>query len=194
MLFPMLANLVVSCCNCEDPAIFHYTYKTLGVKNLDNSGSEVRESSAGAILKTAYGIRLLLGRQKTARHQVPRGFFVSAAYAQVDCFCPPPRQFEPRDSITAIKVMTLTAFDNSHPVNADVSDFFRVYKPYAFATIPEALTSKEKVLYDESELPDKIDLLLMTAPAINTRHQFKVQVYLSDGRVLEADTPLTDLI
>ena len=39
-----------------------------------------------------------------------------------------------------------------------------------------------------------LDLLLMKAPEVGKSHQFKIQIELSDGRILEQLTPKTEMI
>lgn len=144
-------------------------------------------------MKSAYGIRIHLSREKLVFNVVPKSVFLSSAYAY-DCFCPPPRQFLPRDSITAVQVFTLSDFDGSHAANADISDYFKVYSQFSFTTIPDYLDEASWVIYDESGLEVQLDLLLMTAPSINTKHKFSVRLFLSDGRILEQQTTEIDLI
>lgn len=190
LLFPLLAEVVVSCCNCPDPDIKHYTNRTASVHNLDNTGSGPVVSSSGTIAKEAYGIRVDLKRELTAH--TSRGVFLSQAYAY-DCFCEQSPQFLPKDSITALQVFTLRDFDNIHPAGSDVSTYFKAYHPYYFLTIPDLVEKWDTVLYDESRLETKVDLMLMTPPGPNTRHQFRVRITLSDGRTLEEDTPPIEL-
>lgn len=93
----------------------------------------------------------------------------------------------------SIKVYTLNDFDGTHPAGADLSGNFKVYRNYAFMTMEDYLKYADVTLYDERQLDIRIDLLLMTAPAITDQHQFKVQMALSDGRVLETETSTIEL-
>lgn len=193
LLLPFIANLVVSCCNCLETAIHHYTNKTISVINLDNSGKEPLEAPSGNVIKTAYGIRVTLTREKIARIDKPEISLVEAAWAY-DCRCPPPDEFLPNDSIVAIRVISLTEFNSSHPANSDVSTYFKVYAPYAFSTPDEFVKATSNTLFFETDLQVTFNLLLMTPPDKNGLHQFKVQIVLSDGRTLEQNAPTIDLI
>ena len=184
LLFPIMVQLVVSCCSCVEPLIQHYSNKSISLQNLDNSGSEPVPSTSGSIAKTAYGIRLQVIREKTACIQKQTSLFITSAYA-MSCDCPPLNQYIPKDSITSIKIYTLNDFDSSHLSNADISDYFKVYNLFSFSTINNYLKKSSSILYDESELETKADLLLMTPPIVNTQHKFNIQITLSDGRIFQ---------
>jgi len=193
LLFPFIADLAISCCNCLDTLTHHYSNKTIEVSSLDNSGQEPKEISSGSVFKTAYGIRVQLVREKIARINKSRIVFGQAAYAY-DCFCPSPDEFLPNDSITAIRVLTLRNFDTNHPANSDVSSYFKVYRLSSFSTIDDYLKYLKTTFYNETELQVAFIMLLMTPPASGGAHQFRVQFILSDGRILEQDTPTINFI
>lgn len=189
LLFPLIANLVVACCDCMEPLIEHYTNRTLTIHNLDNAGNEPAESTSVSIKKAAYGIRIKLFREKTACIEPTKLLFIQSAYAMKKCNCPEPNQFFAKDSITGIKIITLNDFDNGHLANTDISAYFKVYSSHTFSTI-ENYIKRSIVLFDESEFETSLDLLLMTSPVLNSQHQFKIQVSLSDGRVIEEKTSI----
>lgn len=190
LFLPLLTELVLSCCDCPETQTLHYTNKTMLLQHLDNSGSGPVVTTSGRVPKAAYGIRIDVVREKTAAHR--KTLFLPAAYAY-SCGCPPPLEILPRDSITAIRVFTLQDFDASHAAGSDVSGYFKSYTPYYFLSITDYLQKSRTVLLDESELSTRVDLLLMTPPALNTLHQFRVRLTLSDGRTLEQETTPIDL-
>jgi hypothetical protein len=192
LIFPLIAEVVISCCNCIDPVVQHYTNKTISASNLDNTGKEPVVSTANSINKNAYGFRLQLTREKLACLEKRYSFFIQS-YA-MSCHCPPPTQFMAKDSITSIKVFTIQDFDGTHPAGVDVSDYFKVYRQFAFFSISDFLTISQRTLYDERELQPQTDFLLMTAPTITGARRFKIQFTLSDGRILETETSTIDLI
>ena len=190
LLFSLLAEVLLSCCDCPDTVTRRYTNKSFTVANLDNSGSGPVVATAATVPKAAYGIRLQIVRETTACGR--RALFLPVAYA-FSCGCPPELEILPRDSVTAIHVFTLADFDGNHPAGSDVSAYFKSYTPYYFLGIPDYLQKSRTVLLDESELQARIDLLLMTAPARTGAHRFRVRLTLSDNRVLELDTPPIEL-
>jgi hypothetical protein len=163
------------------------------VSNLDNSGQEPLETSSGSVVKTAYGIRVKLTREKMVRIDRSKIMLGEPAYAY-DCSCPPTDEFLPTDSIAAIRVITLTDFNSSHLVNSAVSTYFKVYKSYSFSTLDDFVNKTSATFFNETELQVTFDLLLMTPPDSNGPHQFRVQIILSDGRTLEQDTSTIDFI
>ncbi len=82
LLFPFITEMVVSCCpDCDDPIIGHYTNKTLWVSNIDNSGIKPEITNGNPVPKEAFGIRVRLGREKTACLTPRRSLFIQTAYA-----------------------------------------------------------------------------------------------------------------
>lgn len=193
LLLPLILEIVVSCCECIEPIFQNYTNKAITINNLDNSGREPIVSASTSILKTAYGIRIQLLGEKIACIERPISIFIQSAFA-TKCDCPPSYQFLPKDSITSIKILSLNDFNSNHSANSEISDYFKVYKYYSFSTIQDYLKNTPAVLNYESDLAIKIDLLLMTAPTIDNQHKFRVQITLSDGRILEQDTSIIELI
>jgi uncharacterized protein DUF5034 len=193
LLFPFIADLAISCCNCLDTLTHNYSNRTLKVTSLDNSGQDPKEISAGSVFKTAYGIRVQLFREKVVHIKKPAIVFGQSAWA-FDCRCPPTDEFLPKDSVIDIRVLTLYNFNNDHPANSDVSAYFKVYAPYNFETLDAYRKYIGGAFYGESDLQLSFNMLLMTPPASGGAHQFRVQLILSDGRILEQDTPTIDLI
>ena len=187
LLFPLIAEVLVSCCNCLEPVIKHYTNKTLTINHLDNSGSAPVIASSDTVRKSAYGIRMNLVRETVVCNHNRTSLFISSAYA-FKCDCEPPNQILPRDSITALHISTVNDFDATHPANSDVTGYFRVYKDFYFQTISDYVQKARLIAYNDNELQITADLLLMTPPATNTLHRFVVTLTLSDGRVLSRET------
>lgn len=193
LLFPLITEVVISCCNCLVPLIRYYTNKTVKIQNIDNSGSEPMITTANTVHKEAFGIRAQLNREKTACLSPFKSLFIQTAYAN-GCRCPPSNQFLARDSITAIQVFTLNDFDIMHASNSDISDYFKIFQSFSLSTITDYIKKYDKVLYTDNELELKFDLLLMTPPTINKNHKFKIKITLSDGRILEGESTPIELI
>lgn len=193
LVFPLIAEVMISCCDCIDTVVQNYTNKSISVSNLDNSGKEPVAATANSINKNAYGIRLELTREKLACLEKRYSFFIQSTYA-MSCGCPPPNQFNAKDSITAIKVITLRNFDGTHAAGSEVSNYFKIYNQFSFTSISDYLKSSSATLFNEKDLKPQIDFLLMTAPTVTGEHQFRIQLILSDGRILETETSTIDLI
>jgi hypothetical protein len=152
------------------------------------------ESDSSQLNKNAYGIRIYLVREQVSYTKPNSSIFIQSAYA-VDCFCPT-NTYLARDSILSIKIFTVNDFDSQHAANSDVTDYFKIIHSYQsienyVANIQYTFGEYRDSLAD-SEF--QIDVLLMTAPTTNNKQQFTVQVALSDGRILEQQTPEIELL
>ena len=201
LLVPVASVVFHACCPCDvETQHRNYSHKAIFLKNLDNSGEKAIESESLQLNKNAYGIRLYLEREKivVARAKPINSIFIQSAYA-TSCECPPEFLYFPSDSIVSIKIFTVNNFDIQHLENSDVTNYFRVADSYStvdsyVANMRYTFASgyARGVQYWEQEL--KLDLLLMTAPTANNKHQFKIQVELSDGRILEQLTTEIELL
>ena len=197
LLVPIASVLFHACCPCDvETQHEKYSHKAMFLKNLDNSGEKAIESEALQLNKNAYGIRLNLVREKVviARAKQINSFIIQSAYA-TSCECPPEFLYFPSDSIVSIKIFTVNNFDNQHSENTDISGYFRVAGSYS--TVESYVTNMRNNYADDFDYWGrelKLDLLLMTAPTANNKHQFEVQVALSDGRILKQQTPEIELL
>jgi hypothetical protein len=194
VIFPMIIESVLSCCECLEPTYLKYTNCTLTALSLDNTGPEPVVSTSGTIKKEAYGIRLNLTRtENTCRVQWNKSVFIQSVCA-TSCDCPPEYIYTPLDSIVKLTVTTYNDFDPGHAGGSDVTDYFYVFRWDEFYTIEEFtvnLRAEEDYYLDPLK---EIDLLLMTPPSNGTEHQFEVSIELSDGRIMLAQTGKAELI
>jgi len=167
---------------------------------LDNSGASAAETDSPQINKNAYGIRLFLTRERDiiARARQINSVLIQSVHA-ITIYCPPKYIYTARDSIISIKIFTINDFDNQHLAGADITSYFRT--PRSFSTVESLVADMGYTSWDYfgdgwDYLVRKlrIDLLLMFAPTANNLHQFKVQVELSDGRILEQYTTEVELL
>ena len=199
---PIVNVLFHACCPCNVETQYgYYSHKAIFLKNLDNSGEKAIESESLQLNKNAYGIRLYFEREKVvvACAKQLNSFFIQSAYA-TSCLCPPEFIYSPGDSIKSIKIFTSNNFDNQHLANSDITNYFRV--AYSYSTVEKAVENMRNSYTFPSDIEFEqtwekeviIDLLLMTAPIATNKQQFKVQVELSDGRILEQLTPEIELL
>ena len=194
LLFPLIAEIFVACCDCNIVTkTEYYVTKALTISLLDNSGKEPTEATHTTINKKAFGLRLKTERIISVKTSVPKTLFISAANA-FSCECPPPYVIQPRDSVVSINIITMNNFDASHSANSDISNYFKVYELHNFSTINTFIKYQQNELYDKEQLNLSLDLLLITPPSLSTPHVFKVIVSLSDGRMMEAQTPAINLL
>ncbi len=194
LALPLILDLIVSCCDCPNSIVYKYSFKNYEVNHLDNSGSGIIISSSNSIIKTAYGIRLTINNEQIAQNRCNPTKFIQGAYAMVDCRCPPPVIYNPIDSIIGIKIYCLTDFDNNHLANSEISEYFKVYNYHYYQTIQDYIKQWNFPIFDKSEFNSSIDLLLMSPPTFTSNsHSFKIQIYLSDNRIIEKQTTSINL-
>ena len=198
LLFPIV-NLFHSCVCDVTTKYESYTHKTLLLKNLDNSGAKAVETNASQINKNAYGIRVYLTSEinSVASSKQNHFNFIQSVHAMT-VYCPPEYIFSPSDSIVSMKIITVNDFDDLHSENSDITHYFRIANSYS--TIDKyvanmTFTYESDIEFEASPIRKiEIDLLLMTAPAKTQNHQFKIQITLSDGRILEEQTSEIELL
>ncbi len=195
LLLPYIITFVVSCCKCEETVFKNYTNRSFSLENIDNSGKEVKTSASSLINKRAFGIRVNLRLENIAQILKPSAFSFNTLNA-TSCECPPFFEFSPKDSIISFKLFTVNDLDNLHLANSEVTQYFKIFYNNSYTSVADRYpnkTFKGLTLYDESEFDAKIDLLLMTIPEESKKVQFKVQLKMSDGRILEQFSPETTL-
>ena len=198
LLFPIVS--VFYSCVCDVTTKYEsYFHATLRLKNLDNSGEKVIETETLQINKNAYGIRLYLTRERSIVACAQQGnfIFIQSAYA-TSIECPPEYMYSPKDSIVSIKILTLNNFDDTHPANSEITDYFRA--AHSYSKIEDYISSIYYTYGDDNEFENSrnkeviLDLLLMTAPTTDNKQQFEIRVALSDGRILQQQTSEIELL
>lgn len=197
MLLTPIANLFHSCGCDKEPTPASYSHKTLRLKNLDNSGKYPIESDVLQCNKNAYGIRLNLTREENivACINTINSIFVQSTYAMKKAVCYD-YVYSASDELESIKIFTLNDFDNQHLKNSDVTNYFKVSPAFAYIQnyIHTIDYTFESDFFDERMELLTFDLLLMNTPTTTNNQQFKVQILLSDGRILEQETAEIQLI
>ncbi|WP_295935459.1 DUF5034 domain-containing protein [uncultured Alistipes sp.] len=188
--------LEVTSCRCKKAIPQTYTFSSLALENLDNSGLYPVVAVDSEIPKNTYGIRISLGREKqttspvmycTAKRQSL--LFQTASATSVEC----PYSFTPTNPVTRIKITTLNDFDSTHAADSEVTVYFKVFedkdKNYSYFGISEYIGRINYYVSTNRYLgPYTFQILLMTAPSMGTSHTFKVGITLSDGTVFEQTT------
>ncbi|MBX2925153.1 MAG: DUF5034 domain-containing protein [Chitinophagaceae bacterium] len=192
LLIPLCSDMLVACCDCDDPQLFKYTNASLELQHLDNRGQSPATDEDGIALKEAYGIAMTLRCEPTVFKTAPFSLFLNQSYA-FSCRCDAGVQHHAKDSVIAIRIITLEDFDAFHPAGTDISDYFRLYTWNNFTTIADYLHKDARVFaYDE---PKNIvmNALLINAPAAAGFYRFRVEMDLSDGRSLTKETSTIEL-
>jgi hypothetical protein len=194
LLVPVVVEVVIACCDCPDPVYAAYSNKSVSVDHLDNGGDFPVSANSGPVSRRAYGVRVRIQRETVAYGGKELSSFFQSAIA-FDCYCDEGDELVAKDSLTGFRITTLGDIDAEHPANSDVSDYFKVYTSdsHFFQTIDSYFDFKNTRLYERGDLVWTVDLLLMTFPEHGGMYQFKIQLPLSDGRVLEGETTSIEL-
>jgi len=206
-LFPII-EIFYSCNPCKGIVTKYgmYSHKTLVLKNLDTSREFFEETEKLQFNKNDYGIRVLITRElntsyskSVSRRQQSNFSFIQSANA-FSYNCPPEYSFSAADSLTSVKIFSINNFDENHLENSDISNYFLV-KPLYYDVyfdfeefikwLEYTVESNDEHYYDKFLI---FDLLLKTAPTTDNKHQFKIVVELSDGRILEQQTSEVELL
>ena len=206
LLVPIASALFYSC-RCPDIEIQYryFSHKTLFLRNLDNSGARPVESESLQLNKNAFGIRLVLEREVVYSTTTPplnrrkqaNSILIQSAYA-LSFWCPA-FFYSAKDKVESIKIFTMNDFDNQRLANSDITDLFRVARSFStienfVANIQYSFDSESESIFERWIRELSVDLLLMTPPTASNKHQFEIQVALSDGRVLKSQTTEIELI
>lgn len=193
LLIPLAADLLVACCDCDEPQLFRYTNSNLELQNLDNRGQAPVIASNGIALKEAFGIRMTVKCETTAFKQPPVSFFINRSYA-LSCGCDPAIQYRAKDSVVALQIITLGDFDPQHLAGADVSAYFKLYFYNSFTSISDYLEKDAKIFYYNEVKNINLDALLIVPPPENGVYQFRIEMELSDGRSFVQESSTIELL
>lgn len=192
-MLPLLIEVLVACCDCYDPVYFNYTNCSMSISNLDNTGAEPVVTEPNTISKDAYGIRVEIYRNEDICKVKPNPSLVFQSAYAMSCDCPPEFEYTALDSITDIKITSLNDFDSEHLANADVTEYFYVSSGREFTEVSKFVENMHSTLYYSFDPGFEFDLLLMLPPTLGPEHQFSIEVELSDGRILNAQTEVLEL-
>ncbi len=193
LFIPFFADMLVACCDCEEPQLFKYTHTGLVLMHLDNHGRLPVITADDPVLKEAYGIRVLLKGEAVAFQQPSFSFFISRSYA-FSCRCEATIQYLPKDSITGFRIITMNDFDPQHPAETDISDYFRLLSGYDYSTITDFLHKEAEIFTYDNPRQIVLDAMLVHPPTQKGACRFRVEIDLSDGRKFIKETSTIELI
>lgn len=162
-----------SCCDSYD-----YEWTFYFAENLDSTNVY----SGDSIKKENYGINLQLFHRKYYTNiQTP---FINKAYA-TQCY----EDYYNRDSIVDIKITSLRKFNSEHDSLSNVTDLFEslyIYYDYdSTLNITQYIRSLNK---NRNSMVNDISFKLATEEVYTKKHQFKIEIELSDNRIMEDTT------
>lgn len=181
-----LAALFLATSCCEE--LYTYQWSELFTTNLDNRDAEPIEATEGRLPAIAYGIGVNMNFEFVYQQPCFKGF-VNSAYA-TSCL----ETYTSNDTITDIRVFTLSDFDETHLAGKEVSDYFAADKRRTvtyYSTQEDQLaqalpfsTFIEELQENDYDLLTDFDLLLLKEPTLDSVFQFIVEIELASSSIL----------
>ncbi len=186
LLIPILFDFgFVSCTQCHD-VVIEGTFSNcdISLENIDNSGASWVSSETDSIEKEAFGIGITVSRSESiCSHLILKGFGSSAFAFSCDCITEP--SVLSNDSVVRFEIISLHNFNDTIEASSAIGDLFFSSKGYQ--NNDYLLTALNSATHTLNE-PFKETLLLMTAPTKPGYYGFKVEMEMSDGRILTDET------
>lgn len=184
----VLPYFILGCCKCADYiTVSEYSYCSLTADNIDTALAKINPVSlADSIQAKNYGFRLFI-KTTQGTCKTPTTIFTSA-YA---CKCDEPYLLRPLDTVISFRIITTNNFDNMHLAGDTVTSYFQQFFGEEYSAPNEFVStflSKERSGFNVIPNLPFFDLKLMTLPSNFERHSFKIEMELSDNRLLTATT------
>lgn len=184
----LVADLVVSCCDCPPPSENYYTNCEIGLENIDNRGPHPELVSSDTLSKKAFGLKLeILQKVDLCFYKTPT-LFSSAAYA-ISCDCIGDMSFL-LDQVDKLTITTIQDLAPGFPAGSEVSQTFKLFQFPEFYEVDQLMsTVNTSSYYSGDSIFQTFDLLLINDEIYTGTHQFEIELHLSDGRVLSSISP-----
>lgn len=186
---PFVFQLLTSCCECREQEFFPYYQCFATAVNLDNSELEAREARTDSLRASAYGIRFFVEHQdEICQLKQPAFSFMNGAYA-VSCECPPDIVYQVENPIIAMRIISLSDFNQDRPAGSVVTDYFRLFIDNEYKQVTsETLGLNDDVEYELSG--GQWDVLLLEKPETRgAPYQFRLEFERIDGSTFSTETP-----
>jgi hypothetical protein len=203
LALPFVMEIVIACCGCSPDRSGMYSHISITLNHLENKEERPRVTRQEQIAKNAYGIYVEFYRQLFSyTPSAPSGLITNAQALHCES-CNTNVRIFPKDSIEAIQIFTVNPFREDLQEGAEITHLFRVLDQHTVKTIEGFIQSDDTyadtgrskwVVTDMDDLRYGIFLLLMEAPTHSSPHQFRIEITLSDGRVIEEETSSIELI
>lgn len=188
LMLMLLADLVVSCCDCPEAKMTEFSYCAVELQNIDNTGFEPEVSTADTLSKDAYGFQIILTTQRQICQLRNASLFSPAAFAMKSCNCALDYDY-PRASIERVEITALEQFDDTISAGSDITSRFMWYQRFEFTKI-EHIPSQFYTGYSQDSVRVFMhDIIMVSPPSKSGKQQFEISIHLADGKVLSAVSP-----
>jgi hypothetical protein len=190
-LFSIISN---SCGQC-DTSNLKYKWDTfdlikLKITSVENDRITFKEIDTTSYPSEKFGIQIKMNGYTIAYRNHTKYNWIQDCNAQLfDCF----NDYTTDNNIAEIKIITISNFDNQHPKNSDISDYFQA------ALYSNRLTSINNYLRDINEIngshrdlpkifSEEINIFLNSKPTNDSIFRFAVNVILQDNTSISDTT------
>jgi len=179
-----IAELVVSCCDCQEVKDVDFKRCEITVANQEYREFRWRPLINDSAAAGNYGLDVVFDRRQNTCQNNLNNLFIGSARA---CSCDDPRSFA-LDSYESIEIVTVNDFDDNHPAGSVVSSQFTVleHSGEEISLADYVIKNNETEEYYLFHTSEFITLKLNNAPDTTLDSRFKVVATMVDGRVLEA--------
>jgi hypothetical protein len=185
-IFLLLLNFIR--CGCPEPGVFYYSWNEIEltynrcVSHEDGSWTPwPTDQNDYRGLEFGFSIQLQTEVLAEAGYRID---FSNSAAAWSKC---EPDVYKPKLKITDFNIYTLNEFDNEHPENSDITNYFY-----------SGNFSETNTLYylnnEFSDLYKVMDFRLNNLPSIGTAHKFKLEFVLENGTKITSETKEVTLL
>lgn len=169
-----LCFALTSCCE----NIYKYYYKEIELICLNNSGKEPVETSEKVIPVKAFGFRVKL--EKVLEDYTYHSNFGFHKAVAMSC----DYKFELKSKLNAIKIFTLTNFDQNHLSGSEITDYFLARKSSEtninYSEVG-TLLNRINADYIRENYESNFDFFITQYPILDSVYQFKIEFNFEDA-------------
>jgi hypothetical protein len=183
--------LVNACCSCPEPTNHFFRIENFITSHIeftfqgDTDFSYVQINNDSFEI-SEYGLQIQFDTKETVQLKSQKCFLMNSAFA---CKCVE-KDYITRDTLQNIRINTLQSFNSSHPIGADVSEYFSYFE-YGHQPTRLVKTSIADFIsrHPFESLNISIPLYLSQAPdAGNSKMQFEIVSEFKNGKILKDTT------
>ena len=185
-IFLLLLNFIR--CGCPEPGIFYYSWNEIDLTynrcvSHESGGWTPWPTDQNDFHGLEFGISIHLQTEVLAEAGYKIDFSNSAvAWSKCESDI-----YKPKLIITDFNIYTLNKFDDQHPENSDITDYF----------YSGNYTETNTLYYLNNEFQDMykvMDFMLNKLPAAGSVHRFKLEFVLENGTKITGETKEVTLL
>ena len=179
-------RMLISC--CKDVG-FNFRWSEATLTNMIASSDTVAFLKADSSMLSNYGFRLQFGYEEVASNRI-LDFGLNQSYA-LSC----ESNYQNKDSITSIEVLTQNDFDNSHPAGGSIVEYLLarpgIIEGYQGTTPYQSVDNKSDFFSSDDPLNLNIlDFKFKSVAPLLGQHSFIIRTSFKSGRIFSDTTSI----